>query len=289
MQNALLEAALQNHFRSSFKISSISPISGGSINYCYCIVSGNQKYFLKYNEAEIAADLFAKEMLGLQLLQSTQTFKIPEIIYNGNYAEGSFLLLEYLEKHNASTEYWQKAGEQLAALHQHTATSYGLEYDNYIGSLPQSNKQYARFYDFFVYERLEPLVRLGEKNGYFSCSNTDQFESIYTQLPRLLPHESPALLHGDLWSGNIFSDSNKQPVIFDPAVYYGNREAELAFTTLFDKFHQSFYEAYNSALPMQNGYEERFPLYNLYPLLVHLHLFGSSYLQPILQTLKRFA
>jgi len=289
MQTALLEAALQKYFSYSFKIDSIRSNGGDNISDSFCIASAGKLYFLKFNSSQIACDLFEKEISSLQLLQITKTFKIPNIICNGNYSEGSFLLLEYISEGNATIEYWQKAGEQLAALHQNTNTSFGLNYNNYIGSLPQNNKQHQRFYDFFVYERLEPLVRLAEKKGYFSCANTDEFESIYTKLPRILPEEVPALLHGDLWSGNIFSDTDKNPVIFDPAVYYGNREAELAFTTLFGGFDKKYYEAYHSAFQMVSGYEEIFGIYNLYPLLVHLHLFGNSYLKPILQTLKKYA
>jgi fructosamine-3-kinase len=288
MQTALLEAALQQHFSYSFTIDTIHPIGSVSTNVSFRITSAKKDFFLKFNSSLIASDVFAKEISGLQLLQNTETFKIPNVICNGKYSEGSFLLLEFISEVNATIEYWQKAGEQLAALHQHNSTCFGLEHDNYIGNLPQSNKQHKRFYDFFVFERLDPLVRLGEKKGYFSCTNTDEFESIYTKLPRLLPNEAPALLHGDLWSGNIFSGINNNPVMFDPAVYYGNREAELAFTTLFGGFDKTFYNAYQSAFPMVSGYEERFAVYNLYPLLVHLHLFGSSYLNPILQTLKKY-
>jgi fructosamine-3-kinase len=174
-------------------------------------------------------------------------------------------------------------------MHRITCNFFGLSFNNYIGSLPQSNKLHKSFIDFFIYERLEPLVRLAERKKIFSCSDTDYFENLYVRLPHLLPQEKPALLHGDLWNGNIFSDEKNNPVIFDPAIYFGNKEAELAFTKLFGGFDNVFYDAYFQENPLLPGYEKRFAIYNLYPLLVHLHLFGESYYAPIIKTLKQFA
>lgn len=289
MNTALLQNILQEALQVNIVTFNATLVGGGCINDTYRITINQQSYFLKHNIAENAADMFHKEAEALRFLASKNIFRIPRVIYSGSIENGKFLLLEYINSNAPNKAYWHSAGEQLAQLHTITNGYFGLNYNNYIGSLPQSNKQHQLFSNFFIYERLEPLVRQGEKKKFFTCSDTDYFENLYVKLPNLLPEEKPALLHGDLWNGNIFPDENNVPVIFDPAIYYGNREAELAFTTLFGGFHNSFYEAYIQANPLQAGYAERFAIYNLYPLLVHLHLFGNSYYAPIIKTLKQFA
>ena len=289
MNIALLRNTLQEALQTAIATFEVAPVGGGCINNTYRVTINQQNYFLKYNTADYAKDMFQKEANALNFLSAQHIFRIPQVICSGTVEDNSFLLLEYINSTAPNKKFWQKAGAQLAQLHAVTQTTFGLDCDNYIGSLPQSNKQHKSFCNFFIYERLEPLLRLGEKKKLFSCSDTDYFENLYMKLPALLPDEKPALLHGDLWSGNIFSDTNHNPVIFDPAMYFGNREAELAFTTLFGGFDNAFYDAYFQENPLPPGYEKRIAIYNLYPLLVHLHLFGISYYAPIIKTLKQFA
>ncbi len=267
----------------------VYPMSGGCINHCFRVETSDGVFFLKYNTAKYAADMFEKESAGLELLASAKTIRIPKVIATGISENTAYLILEYVEKGNASKLFWETAGQQLAHLHQNHADSFGLAHDNYIGSLPQQNNRHKNFIDFFVHERIEPQLRLAERKGYFNCSDTDRFESLYIKIRSLLPAEPPALLHGDLWSGNIFADNTQNPVLVDPAVFYGNREQEIAFTMLFGGFDEAFYESYQAALPLQKNFSERKDIYNLYPLLVHLNLFGASYLPEISAILKQYS
>jgi fructosamine-3-kinase len=144
--------------------------------------------------------------------------------------------------------------------------------------LLQSNEYTANWIDFFIEKRLKAQAGLAFYNGEIPRSLYDKFNDLYNKLPELLPSEKPALLHGDLWSGNVIVGSNGHVSLIDPAVYYGNREAEIAFTKLFGGFSSAFYDAYNEAFPLEKGFEERIDIYNLYPLLVHVNLFGSGYI-----------
>jgi fructosamine-3-kinase len=288
MQSARLESMLRQEFGSGFSILNINSVGGGSINQCYRLHTSQGNFFLKTNNAPFASDMFKKEAKGLQTLIQAHAFLVPEAILQGKTDDFDFLLLEHIERGIATADSWQLAGKQLAQLHQIHASQHGLDYDNYIGSLPQSNRQHQKFYDFFINERLEPQVRMAEKKGLLNCTATDYFESLYVKLPTLLPDEQPALLHGDLWSGNMFFDTTGNPVIFDPAVYYGNRESDIAFTKLFGGFNDNFYKSYHYHFPMQNGFRERIDLYNLYPLLVHLNLFGTGYLHDVMNIVKRY-
>jgi|AntRauTorcE11898_2_1112593.scaffolds.fasta_scaffold11459_3 fructosamine-3-kinase len=272
-------------------VKNIRPISGGSINQAAKITTGdNQTFFLKWN-ASAASDMFPKEEKGLSLLYSAKSgLLVPEIIGSGSTRENiDFLVIEFIPQGSANTDSAQQFGRRLAALHKNTADHYGLEHDNYIGKLPQSNTQHGNWTEFFVEERLQPQLRAAIKNGKFSSSITKNFEQLYNQLPDSLADEPPSLLHGDLWGGNYFYDDKGKPVIFDPAVYYGNREIEIAFTHLFGGFSSGFYEAYKQAFPMQPNFNERKDIYNLYPLLVHTNLFGGSYARQVKKIVKRFA
>ena len=173
-------------------------------------------------------------------------------------------------------------------MHRNSAEQFGLDHDNYMGSLVQSNRGHGTWTEFFIQERLVPQVAIAKNHGLINAILLDQFETLYTMLDQLCPQEKPALIHGDLWSGNYMIDRMQQPVLIDPAIAYSNREADLAMTTLFGGFQNSFYEAYNEAYPLQNDWQNRLDLWNLYPLLIHLNLFGLSYLSQIKQILKRY-
>ena len=163
-----------------------------------------------------------------------------------------------------------------------------MDHSNYIGRLPQRNAFEETWVDFFIEHRLEVQLGLAIYNGHVDSFYADRFRSIYAVLPDEFPDERPCLLHGDLWSGNVMIGPKGEPVILDPAVFYGHREAELAFTRMFGGFDPYFYSAYNEATPLEVGFESRIDLYNLYPLLVHVNLFGTSYLSGVERTLKRF-
>lgn len=180
------------------------------------------------------------------------------------------------------------SAQQLAALHKTHAPFNGLDHDNFIGSLPQPNHQNNSWPHFFEDMRLRPLLKQAIDQGLAPIEWAAQFDKLFAKLSSLLPNDKPSLLHGDLWSGNVISNLLGAPCLIDPAVYYGHREMDIAMTRLFGEFDAAFYHAYQETYPMLPGFEERMNIYNLYPLLAHLHLFGTTYVTPIQSTLNSF-
>lgn len=273
-------------FNKESEVDDIQSIGGGCIHQAGVFQFEGRIFFLKWNSG--SADMFAKEAKGLNLLGETNSLNIPQVIGLGTVNEIDYLCLEYIESATLSNTFWEDFGKSLAQLHSHTASTFGLEFDNYIGSLFQSNQPSVEWIEFFIQQRLQPLIRSARDKSLIGSNLIAEFELLCNDLPNLIPTEEPALLHGDLWSGNFLAGNIGQPVVFDPAVYYGHREAELAFTRMFGGFAPTFYHSYDEAFPLQDGFEERVDLFNLYPLLVHLNLFGASYLSGIKQTLSRF-
>jgi fructosamine-3-kinase len=271
-------------------IEAVRSVSGGSINQAAAVATAEgHSFFLKWNTSA-AADMFPKEQKGLALLQSARSgLHLPEVIGTGSTDEGTdFILMTQLEQGSEKRDSSRLLGEQLAALHQHMADQYGLDYDNYIGRLPQSNKKHDNWIDFFIDERLEPQLKMALDSGKLPSEISSKFQCLYGRLPDLLPDEPASLLHGDLWGGNYFFDSVGEPAVYDPAVYYGHREIEMAFTHLFGGFSGTFYEAYQQSFPLQPGFNERKDIYNLYPLLVHTNMFGASYARQVEGIMGRF-
>jgi fructosamine-3-kinase len=264
-------------------------LSGGCINPAVKLVCAQQTYFLKWNDAQAFPHMFEKEKQGLTLLADTKTVRIPHVIMAGQVNGTAYLLLEFIAKGYGNDVAWATFGSQLAHMHQHSHLQFGLDTDNYIGSLPQCNTRHVQWSDFFIQERLMPLVKRGRDQGKIPTEIQMQFEKLYKILPDLIPeNEKPSLLHGDLWSGNVLMCAHQQPCIFDPAVYYGHREAELAYTHLFDRFPPSFYHAYEEAFPLEKEAGQRIDLFNLYPLLVHVNLFGGGYISQVRQILATY-
>jgi fructosamine-3-kinase len=234
--------------------------------------------------------MFEREAEGLAALQSgsasgAEPFpRVPLAYCYGN----SFLLLEDLKPAPPGENYWEQFGRQLAHLHQITSPQFGFDHDNYIGSTPQRNPWVDNGFDFFSEYRLRFQARLAQRNELLDVYDVRQVEAICQRLPELIPSQPASLLHGDLWSGNAITDSKGAPAIIDPAVYYGWSEAELAMTSLFGGFPETFYEAYQEEHPLEPGYRQRFPIYNLYHLLNHLNLFGTGYLSQVRSILHRF-
>lgn len=262
--------------------------TGGCINHGGRLRTTAGDFFLKWNDARKLESMFKVEAAGLQLLRDANTINIPEVLGFGEEGIFQFLLLAFIEQSSPSTHYWEKLGKQLALLHQVRADYNGLDHDNYMGSLKQYNQRNSSWSDFFIARRLHVQLELAAAAGLVDIPLVNSFEKLYTKLPSLLPEETPSLLHGDLWGGNVMCDESGDPVLIDPAVYYGSREIDLAATRLFGEFDSVFYSAYEEAFPLHPGHAERIDLYNLYPLLVHLNLFGSSYLPGIRGILKRF-
>jgi protein-ribulosamine 3-kinase len=262
--------------------------SGGCINSGGRLQTSNGIFFLKWNSAERYPGMFLTEAEGLKLLRSSTAIKIPEVVLTGSSEGFQFLVLEFISQAKPSHAYWQKLGEQLAELHRKTSSHYGLSFDNYIGSLPQHNSKNRSWTTFFIEQRLAPQLELSVKSGKLETEIARKFERLYEKLPELIVEEKPSLLHGDLWSGNLIIDDKGGPCLIDPAIFYGNREAELAFTRLFGGFSPDFYASYQSNFPLEKGFESRIDLYNLYPLMVHLNLFGQGYQNQVVSILKNY-
>ncbi|MEQ8476467.1 fructosamine kinase family protein [Fulvivirga sp.] len=268
-------------------IDSFQTVGGGCINYTGSIITKNTSYFVKWNKVKDFPKIFHKEALGLKLL-SRGILRIPEVIDNYEGGEFSCLLLENIKPAPKTKNYWQLLGEGLAHQHKITSQKYGLTHDNYMGSLHQDNSQSENWIGFFISSRLKPQIKLARDKGLMDEYISKSFDQLYDQLDSLLEIERPALLHGDLWNGNIMTDDKGSPVLIDPAVYFGNREVDLAMTQLFGGFDDAFYEAYLSTYPISGDLDARIDIYNLYPLLIHLNLFGRGYLSQIVQTVKLF-
>lgn len=288
----MIPDSIRQHIRQSLEqdISSAQQISGGSINRAAKVILGDgQSCFLKWNSSA-DPDMFVKEERGLELLESAETdLRIPTVFTIGQTENGTgFLLQEFITEGRSNPNSAEQFGKSLVALHQHHEEKFGLNHNNYIGKLPQSNRCQESWVDFFIEERIQPQLKMATDAGKLGSSTVAHFESMYKQLPDIFPDEKPSLLHGDLWGGNYFFDSNGQATIYDPAVYYGHREIELAFTYLFGGFPGAFYSAYEEAYPLASGFSQRKDVYNLYPLLVHTNLFGGSYARRVEGIVRRF-
>ena len=232
--------------------------------------------------------MFGAEARGLSLLDRSHSLKVPSVVHHADAGDFQFLLMEYIEGRRRIDTYWERFGLGLAALHKNSSIVFGLDHDNYIGSLPQRNNPSASWIEFFTQERLNSQLQKAIEGGRFDYSVVNKFERLFSKLPALLPEEPPSLLHGDLWRGNIMTTSEGKPCIIDPAVYFGHREVDLAMTQLFGGFDSLFLESYNRTFPLTPGYEERVDIFNLYPLLVHVNLFGGGYRSQVVSILDRF-
>lgn len=285
--NEFIHLILKKHVSPSIQFQGFKSISGGCINNAYRVTTTEGHFFLKWNKEELF-EMFDTEAHGLKLLHTHSPIITPKPLAKGTLYNRAYLLTEWLEQGAQSATFWEIFGENLAKQHKKTNSTFGLDHDNFIGSLPQRNNEHGSWVDFFINERLEPQIKLASSKGLISHTIHSQFDVLFNKLEQLIPQESPALLHGDLWSGNFMVDHSGEAAIFDPAVYYGHRETELSFTMLFGGFSERFYHQYNDIFPLEPGFDNRIGIHNLYPLLVHVNLFGSSYLSGIVQTLNRF-
>lgn len=263
-------------------------ISGGCINQGGKLKTSSGEFFLKWNSSKKYPGMFRAEAEGLALLRSAKTASIPKVVLTDSSENFQYLLLEFIVQGKSSSTYWQKLGEQLSQLHQHSFSDFGLTFDNYIGSLPQQNKRHSSWISFYTEERLKPQVKMALMNGKLEAGIAKKFDTLFGKLPELITEGKPSLLHGDLWSGNLIVNSHGNPCLIDPAVFYGNREAEIAFTYLFGGFDRIFYDSYQSNFPLEKGFDSRIDLYNLYPLLVHVNLFGGGYLNQVVSILRNY-
>jgi protein-ribulosamine 3-kinase len=288
--NAMLSTSIVTYIgqQLSINITAVSPVSGGSINSAYCLHTANEKYFVKVNSKSLYPGMFKAEAAGLNLIAKTSTITVPKVVLQGNVNDESLLVLEWIDARRPTMKTSELLGVQLAKIHFCTAGYFGLNDDNYMGSLHQSNKKHDTWSDFFISERLMPMVKMAVDKHLLTSKHVSDFEQLYKRLPGLFTEEPPSSIHGDLWGGNYLISEAGCPYLIDPAISYGNREFDIAMTTLFGGFSDGFYAAYNNALPLNKGWEGRLDLWNLYPLLLHLNLFGMGYLAQVVGCLKRY-
>ncbi|WP_200975788.1 fructosamine kinase family protein [Echinicola sp. 20G] len=286
-QNSFYENVLFDAIHEPTQIKSVRLISAGAMNQSVLLETTKGALFLKSNHLN-SSEVFHQELKGLTLLHKYTPLQIPKTIGAGRVGDQNYLLIEWIKGGYPNSSYWTDLGHGLAELHMATAPLYGLDSDNFIAVLPQRNKYHKSWASFYAEERLEPMLGKAYYDGLIDKSYYKKFQKIYPKLNDLIPNEKPSLLHGDLWSGNVIVNSNGSPCLIDPAVYYGHREMDLAFSKLFGGFQGVFYEAYNDVFPLEPGFETRADIHNLYPLLVHLNLFGLSYLPGIKKVIKKF-
>lgn len=280
------------------EVRAVRSLGGGCINNAQRLQTEKQVYYLKWN-AQPLPGMFRAEAEGLRLMHATRTVRVPEPFAADDPFDHTpgFILMEWIEMpyglgHKIDMD---ALGEQLAEMHR-VGTSpkqppaYGLDRDNYIGSNPQINGWEVDWAAFYRSRRLIPQMELARRNGLLNGSRARRLEKLIEQLDRWLDgvERRPCLLHGDLWGGNVMAGPGSQPVLIDPAVYYGDREADIAFTELFGGFSKRFYQAYESVYPLEPGYAERRDLYNLYHLMNHLNLFGEGYGSQVDAVLRRY-
>ena len=252
---------------------------GGCINNTHTIIlKSGRILFLKEN-SHSPEGMFREEAVGLEVLSKKFSLKVPAPLAVGKDGKIAFLILENIVSHPPVKHFWTDFGRALARMHKAGGSNlFGFNSDNYIGSTRQINDKSDKWGQFFAEKRLMFQVELARSRGLADKSISDGVENICSRIDSLLSEpEHASLLHGDLWSGNYMIGEDGRAVLIDPAVYYGHREADLAMTELFGGFNSSFYSAYNEEYPLDKGYSSRRDLYNLYHMLNHLNLFGSSY------------
>jgi fructosamine-3-kinase len=287
IQSAVQKLLHEKYLR-SVTLESFSFVGGGCINNSGRLHTSIGVFFIKWNDVRKFPGMFEAEAKGLTRLAAANAIDVPKVIGYGKAVSYQFILIEFVESVSRSKKYWAQLGDQLAALHRNTSHNFGLDHQNYIGSLKQFNDHQNSWVQFFIEQRLNMQVKLAVDKGLADKSWTKKFEHLYAVLPATLPEEQPALLHGDLWSGNLIVNKTGAPCLIDPAVYYGSREAEIAFTKLFGGFDGEFYCAYEDVFPLTPGFMERVNIYNLYPLLVHVNLFGGHYINEVNNILNSF-
>lgn len=275
---------INSELDSDFVIEQKQQLSGGSINLAWHISGKGQDFFIKLNQRE-QLEQFETEMLSLQCLQQMHCIRVPAPVCFGQTVDKAFLVLEYVTLHGESVAGWRNLAQQLALLHkQHDQAMYGFDWDTALGSTSQPNNWHSNWSSFFSEQRLGWLLQLLLEQGF----GFGKIDYLVEQCRQRLHHYQPppSLLHGDLWRGNVGFNADS-PLVFDPASYYGDRETDLAYTSLFGRFPDEFYQTYNALYALDNGFTERKDLYNLYHVLNHAYLFRGAYLVQAQEMIKQ--
>lgn len=271
-----LEVVIETKTDQPFTIRERWTVGGGCISEAFLLLGEDGRQFFAKVHSKWGDALFEAEAAGLRAMAETNTVRVPQVIGTGQSGRHYFLILEALDLRGSGGQSAGELGRQLAALHRHTGPGFGFEMDNFIGEIRQWNTPYTDSWTTFFWEkRLLPQIQWASNQGLA----LRQTEALRERLPDFFQtyQPQPSLLHGDLWGGNIDSDENGFPVLYDPACYYGDREADIAFSELFGGPGGDFYQSYQSHWPLDNGYPRRKPLYNLYHIINHYNHFGGSY------------
>jgi len=270
-----IDAQISKATGEQFQTQQRRSVSGGCINQGYSLTDGVRTFFVKLNQAS-QIEMFAAEALGLQQMYDTDTIRVPKPICYGIAENSCYIVLEWLEMGRGNNKSSEDMGRKLAQLHRKSLSErFGWDMNNTIGSTPQINSWTDDWVDFFTTHRLGYQFQLAKRRG----GSFPQAEELLSAIPELLAgHQvQPSLVHGDLWGGNAGFTVDGEPVIFDPATYYGDREVDIAMTEVFGGFPAAFYQGYEEVFPLDDGYERRKTLYNLYHILNHFNLFGGGY------------
>ena len=256
----------------------LTSVGGGCINSAYQLQTSEHSYFIKLNQPQLLS-MFEAEARGLEEMAALNCVRVPQVICHGQADGHSYLVLEHIELDSLRGQANKLLGKQLAQLHQHTQPFFGWHINNTIGSTPQFNNREQDWLIFWQQHRLDQQLKFTTQNG-FGGRLQDKGQRLSNNLHYFFEgySPSPSLLHGDLWGGNAAADPQGNPVIFDPACYYGDRETDIAMTELFGGFGGDFFSAYQAEYPLDPGYKVRKTLYNLYHILNHVNLFGGGYL-----------
>ncbi|MET0243489.1 MAG: fructosamine kinase family protein [Flavitalea sp.] len=267
----------------------LESIHGGSINDVFRLET-DQNFSLccKINDAPKFPGMFAAEKAGLELLDAQKIFRVPKVYGHTIIENKQLLFLEWIGKGKKTKLFWQKFGERLSELHSINTEQFGSDHNNYMGALSQSNRRHKAWSAFFLHERIVPQVKLAIDAGLLQASCASSIGKLSPILDSMFGSSTPALVHGDLWNGNFLCDDNDEPVLIDPAVYFGHPSVDLGLTTLFGGYDKQFYEAYHHLKPFTANYQEQWEICNLYPLLIHLNLFGSGYLPDVLAIMRKY-
>ncbi|MFN6560953.1 MAG: fructosamine kinase family protein [Nostoc sp. ChiSLP01] len=249
-------------------------VGGGCINQGYAVTNSEITYFVKLNQASQVA-MFEAEALGLEEMLVAASIRVPKPVCWGVASNSAYIVLEWLEMGSGNSKSSEEMGRQLALMHKASSSQdFGWKINNTIGSTPQINTWTPDWVEFYAKHRLGYQFQLARRRG----GNFPQQDRLLAAIPQLLAHQvQPSLVHGDLWGGNAGCTVSGEPVIFDPATYFGDREVDIAMTELFGGFPAAFYKGYNEVFPLDDGYEQRKTLYNLYHILNHFNLFGGGY------------
>lgn len=270
------------------QLNGYKPVHGGDISRAFHVTTTAGPFFVKVNSNRLE-DMFRKEYNGLQALRQTGSVSVPRPLCAGSTANDQFLVMEWIETGRPADDFLQQFGKALAALHKQSHAQFGWAEDNYIGSLVQPNQYADSWPAFYASQRILPLMERAAREQLCEKKDVEMAFAVCNKLATIFPAEPAALLHGDLWSGNYTTGSNGYACVFDPAVYYGHREMDLAMTLLFGGFDPLLYRHYDDAYPLEKNWLRRTDLCQLYPLLVHLILFGGGYYTRVKAILEKYS